>query len=249
MDCEMPVMDGFEATQKIRASCTMKIPIFALTADASKNAQIRCAISGFDLFLNKPIQVEDLMVAIAALPPFELYSLQCCPNVLVHNSFFHQFELEQWEEIKKDPEYPSILLRLKDQCETSKVILEEFVQQKDYLVMERKNVDKEWEVEIDSLSRKNMIGSDIEKRTLFEIIEFFQERLKDPANKTNRKLLNILESLLVLEKNKGKFNLKIDDTEKFDFEKYNEKQTNINIEAYYTEISDKLEGYSLENID
>jgi CheY-like chemotaxis protein len=34
MDCEMPVMDGFEATRRIRATVHREIPIIALTASA-----------------------------------------------------------------------------------------------------------------------------------------------------------------------------------------------------------------------
>jgi len=36
-----------------------------------------------DLFLNKPLQSRDLLFAIAALKPFDLYDLECCPHALI----------------------------------------------------------------------------------------------------------------------------------------------------------------------
>lgn len=60
MDVQMPVMDGHEATQKLRASGYAK-PIIALTAHAMKEERDRCLESGFSNFLSKPIDKDSLL--------------------------------------------------------------------------------------------------------------------------------------------------------------------------------------------
>jgi signal transduction histidine kinase/ActR/RegA family two-component response regulator len=54
MDCEMPVMDGFAATQALRQAGYTS-PIVALTAHASNKVRARCMDVGMDGFLTKPI--------------------------------------------------------------------------------------------------------------------------------------------------------------------------------------------------
>ncbi len=58
MDCLMPQMDGFEATQKIRAEeSDQHIPIIALTAKAFTEDRDRCLASGMDDFIAKPLEI------------------------------------------------------------------------------------------------------------------------------------------------------------------------------------------------
>jgi signal transduction histidine kinase/CheY-like chemotaxis protein len=64
MDCQMPVMDGYEATQAIRAkekeTNQTAIPILALTANAMKGDMERCISVGMNDYLSKPINPTQL---------------------------------------------------------------------------------------------------------------------------------------------------------------------------------------------
>ena len=55
MDCQMPVMDGFEATRRIRQMSSFKnIPIIAVTANVAEEDQQRCLDAGMSDYLDKP---------------------------------------------------------------------------------------------------------------------------------------------------------------------------------------------------
>ncbi|HXN49513.1 MAG TPA: PAS domain S-box protein [Bryobacteraceae bacterium] len=69
MDCEMPAMDGFEATRRIRASAHTAIPIIALTADAMAADRDRCLAEGMDDYLSKPVDLRRLAEVLAEWLP------------------------------------------------------------------------------------------------------------------------------------------------------------------------------------
>jgi signal transduction histidine kinase/CheY-like chemotaxis protein/uncharacterized membrane protein YGL010W len=77
MDCQMPVMDGFEATRRIRALETRspacfgvsRIPIVALTANAVKGDSDQCFAVGMDDYLAKPFSQGALRATLARWLP------------------------------------------------------------------------------------------------------------------------------------------------------------------------------------
>ena len=65
MDCQMPVLDGVEATRRWRRREQLagrsRVPIVALTGDADDEARDRCLEAGMDRVLVKPVQRDELV--------------------------------------------------------------------------------------------------------------------------------------------------------------------------------------------
>lgn len=68
MDIGLPVMNGWEATRRIKAApATRHIPVIALTAHAMVGEEERAQVAGCDDFETKPVELDRLLAKMAAL--------------------------------------------------------------------------------------------------------------------------------------------------------------------------------------
>jgi len=66
MDLSLPIMDGWEATRRLKASADLRsIPVIALTAHAMKGDKEKAIAAGCDDYLTKPLDEDVLMARIA----------------------------------------------------------------------------------------------------------------------------------------------------------------------------------------
>ena len=71
MDCQMPELDGFEATREIRKREVQgeRVPIIAITANVLDKDRTHCFAAGMDDFLSKPLRLTQLQKAVARWAP------------------------------------------------------------------------------------------------------------------------------------------------------------------------------------
>jgi CheY-like chemotaxis protein len=112
MDLQMPVMDGYTATEKIRAWETSqarpRLPILALTADAFEEDRQHCLAVGMDGFLTKPIAKQALLQALqtwlpclrspgAEAPQPAPAALDTAPYQALRNELTHLLQHHQYD--------------------------------------------------------------------------------------------------------------------------------------------------------
>jgi CheY-like chemotaxis protein len=97
MDCQMPEMDGFEATAQIRTNDNRLgtyTPIVTLTAHATTGDRGRCLAAGMDGYLTKPIDREALRTTLEkwGCKPMSTITNAASGDVSLEVPFVHQFD-------------------------------------------------------------------------------------------------------------------------------------------------------------
>jgi len=119
MDCQMPEMDGFQATAAVRAQEVggeRRIPIIALTANAISGDRERCLEAGMDDYLSKPFTRAELQQVISrwlAYPPLARPSAQPAPkgSATVDRAELDEATLQELETLDRTSA-PGLLQRL-----------------------------------------------------------------------------------------------------------------------------------------
>ncbi len=149
MDCQMPVMDGFTATRKIRrlekekrclSSTSIEergwhIPIVAMTANAMKGDRERCIEAGMDDFISKPVEPERLAEVIK-----KYFSIARCASTYNENHLSlddnvnrkiadDHHEIEQDKDISLVFDKDAMIERFGGDEESVDLIVESFVEE------------------------------------------------------------------------------------------------------------------------
>jgi two-component system sensor histidine kinase/response regulator len=96
MDCQMPGMDGFEATQAIRRAepAGRRVPIIAMTANAMLGDRERCLEAGMDDYISKPIDPQKVLDTIQRwLPMGPMDESPPTPSVAVAAPYMDEGQL------------------------------------------------------------------------------------------------------------------------------------------------------------
>ncbi len=97
MDCQMPVMDGYEATQTIRKKLKMKdLPIIAISAKALEGDRELCLAAGMNDYISKPLKSAGLDVMLSKFFPDKV-SPKPDVSIAQHNSTAESFDVLDFE--------------------------------------------------------------------------------------------------------------------------------------------------------
>jgi signal transduction histidine kinase/ActR/RegA family two-component response regulator len=86
MDVHMPVLDGLEATARIRAmerATGLHIPVIALTASAMNGDREHCLLAGMDGYISKPVSRDVLLATIAQFAPGSIGAAACYTDLVI----------------------------------------------------------------------------------------------------------------------------------------------------------------------
>jgi len=119
MDCQMPEMDGFDATEKIReeecAGARKPVPIIAMTAHALAGDREKCLTAGMDDYLSKPFSKKELAQLLESwLPEMEMNEALKCRSESapdVESGIFDAGALDEIRALQRSGE-PGLLSRV-----------------------------------------------------------------------------------------------------------------------------------------
>ncbi|WKY45685.1 ATP-binding protein [Eubacteriaceae bacterium ES2] len=117
MDCQMPIMDGYESTRKIREIEKTHVPIIAMTANAMEGDRQKCLAAGMDDYLSKPIDYRTMLDMIKSysdfIPPAKTDLINHCFSQFLQETGLSD---EDGREIYSDffQYFPGLLTSLKE---------------------------------------------------------------------------------------------------------------------------------------
>jgi len=109
MDIQMPIMDGYEATELLKSRYP-KLPVVALTASVLRNETERFEKGYFDAYLRKPVMKKELFETLAEFLPHEVVSVQTATveqSTLSDKALKHIYEIQN----ELDSEIESLYLK------------------------------------------------------------------------------------------------------------------------------------------
>ena len=145
------------------------------------------------------------------------------------------FNLPEWEAFRKDSICEIFIYSLINELSTYKFLINGNIQKLSLLMKEKETI----------FNNMNLTGKLDANKMIISVLQFFNEKLK--SNMENRNFLNIVEFFLLLEEKKGSILIKKSD--EFDFEKYHQDQSIMNIHDYNRRISEKLNKFQLMMLD
>ncbi len=149
MDCQMPEMDGFEATAAIRKHQTNNVaeqtPIIAFTANAMKSDQEKCLNAGMDDYISKPVNQESLENVLAKWLPHKLQKVmnhqeeEQGQSIKIFAEYSEALDLEVFYKLKKifGEKFSSAIEQHTQNSHKNVKCVETAIQQGDFKTLER----------------------------------------------------------------------------------------------------------------
>ena len=126
LDIMMPDMDGYELTKILKSNPeTQAIPIILITALADYQNKIKGLETGADEFLNKPVQVEELLTRIQSLLRMKEYHDRLASKVTTENTFTNKIDLSN----TKNQTLQEVVLLVEDSPEEQALFISHLTEQ------------------------------------------------------------------------------------------------------------------------